>query len=417
VRRVVVTGLGVISAVGKNVDEFFQNLVAGESGIGYITQFDPSPLTVKIAAEVKHYDANQFFPLKRQDYLDRFAQFSIIAAKQALEDSGFVPTEEEKLRFGAMVGSGMGGAQTLDSAFKLLYEGKSQRLHPFTIPKMMHNAAASHISMEFGCKGPSMSFTTACSSAGHAIGSAFHLIKNGQADTILAGGSDAPIVYGIMRAWEAMRVMALGLGDPKHACRPFSKDREGMVLGEGAGILLLEEYGHAKARGANVYAEISGFGMTSDADHLTHPTSEGPARAISLALAESRLNPEEIDYINAHGTATVTNDVNETNAIKTVFGNKPNLVVTSTKSMHGHVMGATGAIEMIATVMAIHKNVIPPTANYTVPDPQCDLDYAPNQARERTVNAAVSNSFAFGGLNAVLVVKKADFAADRVVPA
>lgn len=413
-RRVVVTGLGVVSAVGNTVEAFFRNLIAGESGIGYITQIDNSNLTVKIAAEVKHYDPNQFFPPKRQDYLDRFAQFAIIAASQALKDSGFTPSEEEKLRFGALVGTGMGGAETLDSGYKQLYRNNAQRLHPFTIPKLMHNAAASHISMEFGCKGPSLSFTTACSSAAHAIGQAFHLIKYGQADTILAGGSDAPIAYGIVRAWEAMRVIAVGNGNPKRACRPFSRDREGLVLGEGAGILLLEEYEHARARGAHLYAEIAGYGMTSDANHLTHPTSEGPSRAMQLALEEAKLNAEEIDYINAHGTATPTNDVNETRAIKAVFGDKPNLVVSSTKSMHGHAMGATGAIEMVATVLAIQRNLIPPTANYSLADPECDLDYAPNQARERTVKAALSNSFAFGGLNAVLLAKKVDWAADRI---
>lgn len=412
-RRVVVTGLGVISAVGNTVEEFFHNLVCGESGIGIITQIDPTRLTVKIAAEVKHYDPSQYFPPKRQDFLDRFAQFALLAASQALQDSGFVPTEEEKLRFGSVVGTSMGGAETLDVGYKQLYEKGAQRLHPFTIPKLMHNAAACQISMEFGCKGPSMSFTTACSSAAHAMGESFHLIKYGQADAILTGGSDAPIVYGIIRAWEAMRVMANGNGNPKHACRPFSRDREGLVLGEGAGILLFEEYEHAKARGAKIYAEVAGYGMTSDAEHLTHPTSEGPSRAIQLALDEARLNPEEIDYINAHGTATPTNDVNETRAIKAVFGNKPNLVVSSTKSMHGHAMGATGALEFIATVLAIQRSLIPPTANYTVPDPECDLDYAPNEARSHTVSAAVSNSFAFGGLNAVLVAKKTGFAADR----
>jgi 3-oxoacyl-[acyl-carrier-protein] synthase II len=413
VRKVVVTGLGVISAVGNTVEEFFQNLVAAESGIGYITQIDNAPLTVKIAAEVKQFDPNQYFSPKRQDYLDRFAQFAIVAASQALKDSGFTPSEEEKLRFGVCVGTGMGGAETLDAGFRQLYQKNAQRMHPFTIPKLMHNAAASHISMEFGCKGPSLSFTTACSSAANAIGEAFRLIKYGQADAILAGGSEAPIAYGILRAWEAMRVMAIGNGDPKRACRPFSRDREGLVLGEGAGILLLEEYGHAKARGAKIYAEICGYGMTSDADHLTHPTCEGPSRAMQLALEEARLNPEEIDYINAHGTATPTNDVNETRAIKAVFGNKPNLVVTSTKSMHGHAMGATGALEMIVSLLAIQRGLIPPTANYSVPDPDCDLDYAPNQARERTVNAAISNSFAFGGLNAVLLAKKLEFAAGR----
>ncbi len=415
-RRVVVTGLGIISPVGNTAEEFFRNLIAAESGIGYITHVDNSVLTVKVAAEVKGFDPSAYFSPKKQDYLDRFAQYAIVAAGQALRDSGFTPTEEERLRFGAMVGTGMGGAETLDCGYKQLYRNNAQRMHPFTIPKLMHNAAASHISMEFGCKGPSLSFTTACSSAGHAIGTAYQTIKYGQADAVLAGGSDAPIAYGILRAWEAMRVLAMGNGDPKRACRPFSKDREGLVLGEGSGILLLEEYEHARKRGAKMYAEIAGFGMTSDADHITHPTSEGPARAMRLALDEAHLNANEIDYINAHGTATPTNDVNETRAIKSVFGLKPDLVVSSTKSMHGHAMGATGGIEMIATVMAIDRNVIPPTANYTVPDPECDLDYAPNQARERTVKAALSNSFAFGGLNAVLLAKKPDFAADRMPP-
>ncbi len=412
-KRVVVTGLGVISAVGSTVDEFFHNLVAGESGVGYITRIDNSVMTVKVAAEVKNYDPNQYFPPKRQDFLDRFSQYALIASIEALKDSGYTPSEEEKLRMGVMVGTGMGGAETLDCGYKQLYKSGAQRLHPMTIPKLMHNAAASHISMEFGCKGPTMSFTTACSSAGHAIGTAFHTIRCGMADTVLAGGSDAPIVYGILRAWEGMRVLAMGNGDPKRACRPFSKDREGLVLGEGAGILLLEEYEHAKKRGAKIYAEFAGFAFTADADHITHPTCEGPARAIRIALDDARLNPEEIDYINAHGTATPTNDVNETQAIKSVFGPKPNLVVSSTKSMHGHAMGATGALEMIATVLSIQRNLVPPTANYTVPDPDCDLDYVPNEARERAVRAAVSNSFAFGGLNAVLLAKKLDFAADR----
>ena len=409
-RRVVVTGLGILSAVGNTAAEFFGRLLNGESGIGIITQIDPSNLIVKIAAEVKNFDPNRFFSAKRQDYLDRFTQFALVAANQALQDSGFTPTEEEKLRMGAIIGSSMGGAETCDLGYKQMYEKGAQRLNPFTIPKLMHNAAASHISMEFGCKGPSMSFTTACSSSGHAIGAAFHAIRHGQADVIFTGGSDAPIVYGIMRAWEAMRVMAQGNGDPKRACRPFSRDRDGLVLGEGAGIVLLEEYEHARARGARIYAEMAGYAATSDANHLTQPTTDGPARAMRLALEDAGLRPEDIQYINAHGTATPTNDVNETRAIKAIFGEKPDLVVSSTKSMHGHAMGATGAIEFIATILAIHRNAIPPTANYSVPDPECDLDYAPNQARERTVHAAMSNSFAFGGLNAVLVAKKAGFA-------
>ncbi len=414
-KRVVVTGLGVLSAIGNTVEEFQAGLLACRSGIDRIAQIDPTNLVVKIAAEVKNFDPDSHFPAKRLDYLDRFAQFALVAARQAMQDSGFTPSEEEKLRLGAVVGSSMGGAETIETSYRQLYGNGSQRLHPFTIPRMMHNAAACHISMEFGCKGPTMSFTTACSSAAHAIGASFHMIRFGQADAILAGGSDAPIAYGIIRAWESMRVMALGNGDPRRACRPFSRDREGMVLGEGAGILLLEEYEHARARGARIYAELAGFGITSDAGHLTQSSSEGPRRAMQLAIAEAGLNLEDIDYINAHGTATPANDVNETVSIKELFGMQPRLVVSSTKSMHGHAMGATGALEFIATVLAIHRGVIPPTANYSTPDPECDLDYAPNEARECPVRAAVSNSFAFGGLNAVLVAKQLGFANQRSI--
>jgi len=413
VRRVVVTGLGVVSAIGNSVHEFWAGLLACRSGIGLITRIDPADLNIKIAAEVKDFDPDRFFTPKRQDYLDRFSQFALVAARQAMEDAGFQPTDEQAHRFGAVIGSGMGGVGTCETGYRQMFEKGAQRLHPFTIPKMMHNAAASHISMEFGCKGPSMSFTTACSSAAHAIGSAFHMIRHGQADAALSGGSDAPIVFGVMRAWESMRVLAPGGADPKRACRPFSRDREGLVLGEGAGILLLEEYEQARARGAGIYAELAGYGATSDAAHLTQPGSEGPRRAMQLAIEEAGLNPEDIDYINAHGTATLTNDANETFSIKEVFGSRPRLVVSSTKSMHGHAMGASGALELIATVLAIRHGVIPPTANYTIPDPDCDLDYAPNQAREKCVRAAASNSFAFGGLNAVLVAKDLDFAGSR----
>jgi 3-oxoacyl-(acyl-carrier-protein) synthase len=271
----------------------------------------------------------------------------------------------------------------------------------------MHNAATSQICMEYGAQGPSLAISTACSSAGHAIGEAFHLIKFGIADVMLAGGSDAPITYGMIRSWESVRVLAPGDGDPSRACRPFSRDREGMVMGEGAGVFLLEEFEHARRRGAKVYAEVAGYGMSSDASHITQPSVSGPARAIRMSLEEAGLNPEQVDYINAHGTGTRLNDAVETQVIKEVFKHHARQVaISSTKSMHGHVMGATGAVELAAAVMAIERGVIPPTANYTQPDPECDLDYVPNQAREKPARVAISNSFAFGGLNAVLLVRR-----------
>ena len=271
----------------------------------------------------------------------------------------------------------------------------------------MHNAATSQICMEFGAEGPSLTTATACSSSGHAIGEAFHLIKFGMADVMLTGGSEAPITFGMIRSWESVRVLASGNGDPSKACRPFSADREGLVMGEGAAMILLEELEHAKQRGARIYGEMAGFGMSSDASHITQPSIDGPARAVRMAMAEAEVNPEEVDYINAHGTGTRVNDVTETQVIKEVFRDHARKVaISSTKSMHGHVMGSTGAVELAATIQAIDRGVIPPTANYTQPDPECDLDYVPNQAREKTVRVAISNSFAFGGLNAVLLVRR-----------
>ena len=406
-RRVVITGMGVFAASGKEAESFFASLVNGRSGIGRISLFDPSALSVQIAAEVPAYTPTDYFPAKRLELLDRFSQFALIAAREAMQASGLAVREEERPRFGVVVGSGMGGAQTLDQGYLNLYAKGATRLHPFTIPKMMHNAPASQISMEYGAQGPSLATSTACSSSGHAIGEAFHLIKFGLADMMLAGGSDAPITYGMLRSWESVRVLASGNGDPSRACRPFSADREGLVMGEGAGILLLEELEHARQRGATIYAEVAGYGLTSDASHITQPSVDGPARAIRMALDEGGTNPEEVDYINAHGTGTKLNDVTETQVIKEAFKEHARrLAISSTKSMHGHVMGATGAVELVATVMALQRGIIPPTANYNCPDPECDLDYVPNQAREKPLRTAISNSFAFGGLNAVLLVRR-----------
>lgn len=408
-RRVAITGLGVVAATGEDAGTFFDNLCNARSGVGRITQFDPSSLTVQIAAEVPNYNPAEHFPAKRLDLLDRFSQFALLAAKEAMASSGLEVKEEERPRFGVVIGSGMGGAPGLDDGYLNLYARQATRLHPFTIPKIMHSAPVSHICMEYGAQGPSFSTSTACSSSGHAIGEAFHLIKFGLADMVLAGGADSPITYGMMRSWESVRVLAAANGHPRSACRPFSADREGMVIGEGSGVLVLEELGRARARGAEIYAEISGFGMTSDAAHMTQPTVEGPARAIRAALEEAQLSPEAVDYVNAHGTGTRLNDPTETAVVKEVFGERARrLPVSSTKSMHGHAMGATGAIELVATVLALKNGVLPPTANFTTPDPECDLDVVPNQARPAPVRVAISNSFAFGGLNAVLLVRRFD---------
>jgi len=407
VRRVVITGMGVIASTGKNVTSFVDNLARGHSGIRRITLWDPSALSIQIAAEVPDYVPTDHFPLKQLDLMDRFAQFALLAAREAMESSQIKITEEEAPRFGVVTGTGMGGAQTFDREYYNLYAKNATRVHPFTIPKMMHNAATSQLCMEHGALGPSLAVATACSSSGHAIGEAFHFVKFGRADIMLAGGADAPITYGMLRCWESVRVLASGDGNPSRACRPFSADREGMVLGEGAGIFLLEELAHARQRGAKIYAEIAGYGASSDANHITQPSVAGPARAVRMALDEAGVNPEEVDYINAHGTGTRLNDVTETQVIKEVFKDHARrLAISSTKSMHGHTMGATGAIELVATVMAIERGVIPPTANYTQPDPECDLDYVPNQAREKLVRVAISDSFAFGGLNAVLLVRR-----------
>lgn len=406
-RRVVITGLGVFASTGKDAESFFSNLSNAKSGIRRITQFDPSALSVQIGAEVPDYDPAAYFPPKRLDLLDRFTQFALISSKEAMQSSGLEVKEEERPRFGVVMGSGMGGAQGLDDSYLNLYAKHATRLHPFTIPKIMHNAPVSQVCMEYGAQGPSFTTVTACSSSGHAIGEAFHLIKFGLADVMLTGGTDAPITYGMMRSWESVRVLATGNGDPSRACRPFSADREGMVIGEGAAILALEELEHARRRRARILAEISGFGMSSDAGHITQPTLDGPARAICMALQEARVNPEEVDYINAHGTGTRLNDATETEIVKRVFGERARrLPISSTKSMHGHAMGATGALELAATVMSLQRGVVLPTANYNQPDPECDLDYVPNQARSQPLRVALSNSFAFGGLNAVLLVRR-----------
>lgn len=401
-RRVAVTGLGAVSAIGANVAETWSALSEGRSGIARIESLDASRLRFQNGAEVRGFDPSAHFDPVRLDFLDRFAQFALVAAREALADSELRITPELSERAAVYTGSCLGGQTTEDAGFADLYLRGRDRMHPLSIPRVMANAGASQISMELGLTGPACTISTACSSANHAIGHAFWMVRAGVVDLALAGGSEAPFSHAHLKAWEAMRVVS------PDTCRPFSADRRGLILGEGAGILLLEPLDAAIARGARVYAEVSGFGMSSDAHHLTQPTPSGPARAMRGALADAGLAVEQVGYVNAHGTGTRSNDPAEARAIRDVFGpHAGRLAVSSTKSMHGHALGAAGALEAVATVLALHHGVVPPTANFTTLDPECDLDVVPNTARAVRVEAALSNSFAFGGLNAVLAFRAA----------
>ncbi len=399
-RRVVITGVGVVSALGKNAREFWEALVKGESGIGPIRQLDVSSLKFKNGAEARNWAPEEHFEAKQLDFVDRFAQFAVVAAREAVRDSGIEWTQKLREQTGIVTGSCVGGKSTEDTGYQELYLNKRQRISPLTIMRSMGNAGASHISIEMGITGPAFTLSTACSSANHAIGQAFRMVRSGDVEMALAGGSEAPFSMGNLKAWEAMRVVA------PDTCRPFSVDRLGMMLGEGGAILVLEPREAAIARGARIYGELVGFGMSSDAHHLTQASVEGPARAMAAALQDADLEAEQIGYINAHGTATQVNDPAEVAAIRMSLGRHAERVaVSSTKSMHGHALGAAGAIEAIATVLALKNCTLPPTANFTRIDPRCDLDVIPNTARHAEVEYALSNSFAFGGLNAVLAFR------------
>jgi nodulation protein E len=401
-RRVAITGVGAISALGRNAAEFAESLRQGRSGIGPIQSTDCSQLRFQNGAEVHEYSHQPYFEDRRADFMDRFAQFAVIAAREAVASAGVQWTSAVRENAAIVTGSCVGGQTAQDVGFQELYKLGHNRVHPLTIPKTMANAGASHISMEFGITGPSFTVSTACASAAHAIGQALWMVRTGAADLAIAGGSEAPFSLGILKAWEAMRVVS------PDTCRPFSKDRRGMILGEGAAMFVLEPLEAALARGARIHAEIVGVGMSSDASHITQPSADGAARAMRAALRDAGLAPEQIAYINAHGTATQANDVAETAAIRTVFGpHAGRLAVSSTKSMHGHALGAAAALECLATVTALRDGILPPTANFNQPDPECDLDVIPNQAREAQVEYALSNSFAFGGLNAVLALRRA----------
>ncbi|HUI71732.1 MAG TPA: beta-ketoacyl-[acyl-carrier-protein] synthase family protein [Spirochaetia bacterium] len=399
-RRVVVTGVGVVSALGKNACEFWQALIAAQSGIGPITQVDMTDIKFKNGAEVRDWDPSEYFEGKRPDFLDRFAQFAVVAAREAVKDAGIEWNSTLRERTAIVTGSCIGGQSSQDAGFQDLYLFKKGRLSPLTISRVMPNAGASCISIEMGIGGPAFTLSTACSSANHAIGQAFRMVRAGDVEMALAGGSEAPLNFGHLKAWESLRVVA------PDTCRPFSVDRLGMVLGEGGAILVLEPREAAVARGAKIYGEIVGFGMSSDASHLTQSSSQGASRAIDGAMRDAGLAPEQIGYINAHGTATLLNDPMEVAAIRLALGQRADRIpISSTKSMHGHALGAAGAIEAIATVLALKNCTLPPTANFTTIDPRCDMDVIPNTARHADVEYALSNSFAFGGLNAVLAFK------------
>jgi len=406
-RRVVITGMGVVSPLGNTCEDFFINLAAGRSGIRRLSSDFDRRLSIRIAAEAD-FKPEEHFPKKIARTLDRVSQFALVAGAQAVKDAGLQLAVEETRRCGVYLGTGMGGARTLEDSYVNIFLQNARRVHPLTVVMAMNNAAASCLSIEHGMKGPCLTFSTACSSSAVAIGEAFRQIKHGYADVMLAGGMESLLTFGVMMSWESIGTLALEADDPSTSCRPFSKDRTGFVLGEGAAVIVLESLERALHRGARIYGEMIGYGSTADADHITKPSVEGQAYAIETALEEARISPHDIDYINAHGTATVANDLAETKAIKKVFGKRAyDIPVSSTKSMHGHLLGAAGAVELVASVLSLKYQIAPPTSTLTVPDAECDLDYVPVKARTGlNLKTVMSNSFAFGGTNAVLIVRK-----------
>lgn len=398
--RVVVTGTGVVSPLGSNTAGFWKALLAGTSAIREIIGVDASQIRFKNGAEIRHYVPEEYFDPKDIPFMDRFAQFAVLAAREAICDAGIEWTSDLRESTAVITGSCLGGRAAEESGYWELFHNGRTRVQPLTIPLSMSNAGASHICMQFGIEGPAYTVSTACASSSHAIGQAFWMVRSGAAPMAIAGGSEAPFFLGGLKAWEAMRVIS------KDTCRPFSSERSGMILGEGAGMLVLETLEAALARGARPIAEIVGFGMSADASHITQPLAAGPMRAMRSALRDAGLAPEQIGYINAHGTATEANDRIETAAIRCTFGSHADkLAVSSTKSMHGHALGAAGALEAVASVLSLRDGMLPPTANFLSADPACNLDVIPNQARATAVEACLSNSFAFGGLNAVLAFK------------
>ncbi|OIO32978.1 MAG: beta-ketoacyl-[acyl-carrier-protein] synthase II [Candidatus Omnitrophica bacterium CG1_02_40_15] len=408
-RRVVVTGLGVISPIGCAKEAFWANLIKGKSGIAPLTYFDASQYESRIAGEIKDFAPHPFISVKNLRRMEKFVQFGVTAAKNAIDDSGIDVSKEDPYRIGIIVGSGIGSLRIIEEEHKVILEKGPSRITPFLIPMLIVNMAAGHISIMIGVKGPNLCTTTACASGSHAIGEAMRIIQYGDADIMIAGGTESCITTLGIGGFCALKALSTRNNDPERASRPFDKDRDGFVMSEGCGIVILEELKHAKKRNAKIYGEAVGYGMTGDAYHMTapDPKAEGPARCMLNALKDANLKPEEISYINAHGTSTPLNDKIETLAIKKVFGNFAKKVpISSTKSMLGHQLGAAGAVEFVICCLSIERGVIPPTINYETQDPDCDLDYVPNKARQLKVNTCLSNSLGFGGHNATLIVKK-----------
>lgn len=407
--RVVITGLGVVSPIGIGKDVFWQSLIAGKNGVDRISLFDPSAFSSQIAAEVKGFDPSLYMDKKEARRLVRFIQFAIGASRLAVEDAGLTINETNAAEIGVVIGSGIGGIGFLEEQARTLHEKGPDKLSPFTVPFMITDMAAGYTSIMLGAKGPNMCIVTACATGTHCLGESFKMIQRGAAKIIIAGGAEASITPLGIGSFCAARALSTRNAEPQRASRPFDKGREGFVMGEGAGSVILESLESARARGARIYAELIGYGMSGDAYHITAPApgGEGAVRAIRAALKDAGLSPDKIDYVNAHGTSTELNDKYETMALKTVFGDHAKkLAISSNKSMIGHLLGASGAVEFIATTLSVLNDVVPPTINYETPDPECDLDYIPNQSRQKKINVAISNSFGFGGHNAILVVKK-----------
>lgn len=408
-RRVVVTGLGITSPLGTGVDKNWDALINGRSGIGPITRFDVTDFPVKFAGEVKDFPADEFFNSKDARKMDLFIHYALGASDMALADSGLEITAENAERVGVVVGSGMGGLPAIEKYQEAMSQGGYRKISPFFIPMTIINLAAGQISIKCGAKGPNLAPVSACATGTHAIGEAFRMIQRGDADAVISGGAEATICSLGIGGFAVMKALSTRNDDPQAASRPFEKNRDGFVMGEGAGILILEEYESAKKRGAKIYGEVAGYGLTGDAYHLTAPSpgGEGAARCMQMALDTAGVNPEEVDYINAHGTSTPFNDLYETLAIKTVFGaHAKKVMISSTKSMTGHLLGAAGGVEAAFSLLAMNHGIIPPTINYVEPDPECDLDYVPNEARKAEVKIALSNSLGFGGTNATLLFRK-----------
>ncbi|UWR97675.1 beta-ketoacyl-[acyl-carrier-protein] synthase family protein [Phaeobacter inhibens] len=399
--RVVITGMGTINALGHTVSETMTSMAEGRCGIGELEFQDVDRLSIRIGGQVRGFEAEGRFNRQQMSLYDRFTQFTLTAAKEAIDQSGLEFHGELSQKSGVVLGTAGGGVSTWDDNYRSVYEAGKNRVHPFVVPKLMNNAAASHVSMEHNLKGPSFTVSTACASSNHAMAQAFQMVRFGMAPVMITGGSESMLCFGGVKAWEGLRVMS------RDACRPFSANRNGMVQGEGAGVFVFEDYEHARARGADIICEVIGFAMSSDAADIVMPSKQGAARAIAGALQDAKLNPEDVGYVNAHGTGTAANDKTECAAVADVFGpHADNLMISSTKSMHGHLIGGTGAVELLACIMALRDGVVAPTIGYEEPDPECALDVVPNEARQADVTVALSNAFAFGGLNAVLALRK-----------